>query len=56
VKEIDLERLKQLAEEQRKQIHVPFHSLRQNDEPEHTLLEKADQALVGKLSDCSFKL
>jgi hypothetical protein len=48
VKEIDVERLRQLAEQQKAQIHIPFHSLRQSDEPQQTVLEKADHALVGE--------
>ncbi|BDA48562.1 hypothetical protein COCOBI_12-2420 [Coccomyxa sp. Obi] len=45
IKEIDVERLKQLAEEQKAHIHVPFHSLKQSDEPQQTLLEKAEHTL-----------
>lgn len=48
IKEIDVERLKQLAEEQKAHIHVPFHSLKQSDEPQQTLLEKAEHTLEGE--------
>ncbi|EIE27629.1 hypothetical protein COCSUDRAFT_55621 [Coccomyxa subellipsoidea C-169] len=49
-KEIDVERLRQLAEQQKAQIHIPFHSLRQSDEPQQTVLEKADHALIDYCS------
>lgn len=47
VKEVDLERLKELSEQQRAQLNVPFHSLRPEEEVPQTLLEKADHDLIG---------